>query len=632
MKWKNSLRGKLTFLVITGTAAPLIGVVLLLVFWLMPTFGKQVSSNNQALANALATQTERALIPNQSALRQIAPNIAELQKRQHLQVALDTLVSSSNLFEAVYYVGTNDRIAALAVPPHAPIQRHDFIGLDLSGAPVLQRARKENHGVWSDAYRSPISSQSVVSTAVPAGDGLLIAELSLQNLSDFVRRLSDTSATLFILDRRGLVVAHPNPLLSAQQVNYSNLPIFEHGDGNRTEIFEIEGQKVIGTLVPVRDLDWHVIVTQPMASVQHPVLIIAVTLIALIVLGSLLAGWLSVHFARRLADRFEDLATLSQRLAAGDYPDQWPTQNLIEAERLNDSLRRLAEAIREREQALREINLHLEEKVAERTTVLREAEVSLARSEKLAALGSLVAGIAHELNTPIGNGLMAASAFQEHTKQFEKTVREGLRRSTLEQFIESSREASELIVRNLHRAGELISSFKQVSIDQSTSQRRNFELHELVYEIVTTLSPSIRKARCEVGIEPQEDIVMDSYPGPLGQVLINLISNAVVHGYHEQPGKVSVRMRKLPAGRAELSVSDDGHGIPPAVLGRIFDPFFTTKLGQGGSGLGLSICHTIVNNLLGGDIQVDSREGKGATFTLRIPLVAPVESSENNIH
>lgn len=623
MMHRNSLRRALTLLVLAAGATPLLGVILLLFLWLMPTLENQVAENNRAVATALAAQSERTLLPTQAALLALAPKVASYERQKHLQVALDTLIASSDLFEAIYYVGADDHIDALAIPATTRIQHADFIDLDLSGSPTLQLAKTRQQGVWSDALRSPISSESVVATAIPAGNGFLIGEISLKSLSGFVRRLSGENATLCILDRRGLVVAHPDQRLSAEQVNFSNLPVFEHGDSVKTARFRMEGVDVIGTLVPIRDLDWHVIVTQPLAVTQRPVLVITATLIVLAVLGAAVCGWLGFVVARRVADRFDDLATLSEHLAVGDYPQQWPQQTLTEAERLNEALRRMASAIQEREQALRELNLTLEHKVAERTATLKDAQATLARSEKLAALGSLVAGIAHELNTPIGNALMAASAFQHQNQLFAKTSREGLRRSMLDEHIESGAEASELMVRNLNRASELISSFKQVAIDQSTSQRRQFELAELVREIVTTLSPTLRKARCEVSIREQAEIELDSYPGPLGQVIINLINNAVVHGYNGQAGTITIAMRSLAGGRAELSIADSGQGISPLNLGRIFDPFFTTKLGQGGSGLGLSICHSIVFNLLGGEIRVENEEGGGTRFLLTLPISAP---------
>ena len=197
------------------------------------------------------------------------------------------------------------------------------------------------------------------------------------------------------------------------------------------------------------------------------------------------------------------------------------------------------------EQALRELNLSLEARVEERTAALaaavdelrgaletlQHAQEELVRSEKFAALGSLVAGIAHELNTPIGNSLMAASTLDDHTEEFGRVVESGqIRRSVLEQFVRDARTAAAIVVRNLKKASELVTSFKQVAVDQTSAQRREFMLDELVAEIVLTLRPSFKKTPYVVEVQVPTELCFDSYPGPLGQVLTNLINTALVHG------------------------------------------------------------------------------------------------------
>jgi len=255
---------------------------------------------------------------------------------------------------------------------------------------------------------------------------------------------------------------------------------------------------------------------------------------------------------------------------------------------------------------------------------LKKTQNELLRSEKLAALGSLVAGVAHELNTPIGNSLIAASTLQEQTDSVVQALSNGIKRSTLENYLNDAGNAADLLMRNLRRAAELVSSFKQVAVDQTSSQRRPFGLHEVTSEIIVTLRPTIKKTPYLIGFEISENIQMDSFPGPLGQVVTNLINNAIIHGFDGEPkGTVRISARKLNEDLVEMKLSDNGKGIPAANIDRIFDPFFTTRMGKGGSGLGLNIVHTIVTGVLGGDISVESEVGSGTTFTLSLPLVAP---------
>ncbi len=288
--------------------------------------------------------------------------------------------------------------------------------------------------------------------------------------------------------------------------------------------------------------------------------------------------------------------------------------------------------IRMAQRELEELNATLEKRVDERTEALRTAiddlkktRDDLVRSEKLASLGALVAGVAHELNTPIGNAVMVASTLADHNKRFAEQVQLGLRRSVLEQFLANWQESTEVIERNLRRAAELIASFKQVAVDQSSYQRRPFELAEVIHEMRLTLSPTLRRSQVELEEDVASPVRMDSYPGPLTQVLMNLVNNAVAHAFEHvtQPKVVRIVCRMLDAQRVRIQVQDNGCGIDEANLARIFDPFFTTKMGRGGSGLGLHIVYTLVTDLLGGTVQAQSQKGQGSCITLELPLVAP---------
>ncbi|MGH8808098.1 MAG: PAS domain-containing sensor histidine kinase, partial [Noviherbaspirillum sp.] len=298
------------------------------------------------------------------------------------------------------------------------------------------------------------------------------------------------------------------------------------------------------------------------------------------------------------------------------------------------------------ESEIRELNANLEQRVIERTEELQRANEELAstletlnkaqeelvRSEKLAALGSLVAGIAHELNTPIGNSLMVASTLVDQTRTLSNNYNaNGLKRSMLETYLDDAGTAGDILVRNLQRAANLVTGFKQVAVDQTSSQRRKFSVAEAVSEIMLTLWPTLKKTSFVVRQNIPDALVMDSYPGPLGQVITNLVNNALLHGFDgRQSGTVSISAVMTSEGWIELIVEDDGVGIPAANLNRLFDPFFTTRLGAGGSGLGLNITHNIVTGILGGRIRVQSELGTGSRFILCVPLVAPHRQNEED--
>ncbi|MES2162508.1 MAG: two-component regulator propeller domain-containing protein [Pseudomonadota bacterium] len=255
---------------------------------------------------------------------------------------------------------------------------------------------------------------------------------------------------------------------------------------------------------------------------------------------------------------------------------------------------------------------------------LQDTQQQLVEREKLAALGALVAGVAHELNTPIGNSLVIASTLEDKTAEIDlRQTQNTLRRSDLTSFIEAAREASLLLMRSLRNAAELVNSFKQVAVDQASAKRRHFNLHQASQEIVTTMKNQIRKAGHQVELEMPDDIQMDSFPGPYGQVIINLINNALLHAFEGRSGGViKLWAVRLGPDHVRIVFQDDGRGIQLEHQARIFDPFFTTKLGQGGNGLGLSITYNIVTSLLDGTIRVDSALDVGTRFTLDLPLKA----------
>ena len=331
-------------------------------------------------------------------------------------------------------------------------------------------------------------------------------------------------------------------------------------------------------------------------------------------------------------DGEEILCLISGTMVAIDGDDLLilAEEDITERRRLEGELSELAASLErrvvERTEALRKSN----DELAATLSTLQRAQSELVRSEKLAALGSLVAGVAHELNTPIGNCITVASTLDEQVAHFVESLEQGVRRSTLESFTGSARLAADILLRNLRRASELVVSFKQVAVDQTSSQRREFTLEEVVAEILLTLQPTIRKSPVVVDYEIPQEIVCDSYPGPLGQVLANLINNALLHAFEgRDQGTIRINARKLTDTHFELSVADDGEGIAVADQSRIFDPFFTTKLGKGGSGLGLHIVYNLVTGVLGGDIAVYSEPGRGTRFVIVAPLVAPMSADKS---
>ncbi|MBI5262943.1 MAG: HAMP domain-containing histidine kinase [Bradyrhizobium sp.] len=256
---------------------------------------------------------------------------------------------------------------------------------------------------------------------------------------------------------------------------------------------------------------------------------------------------------------------------------------------------------------------------------LSTAQQNLIDAERLAALGGLVAGVAHEVNNPIGISLTVASSFARRSEMFGAQLRSdgSLRRSQLEDFVQASHDASQQLVANLQRAGELIQSFKQVAVDRSHAERRQFSLAEATDQIIASLRPVLKRSPIKLSVDVPEGLILDGYPGSYGQILTNLFLNTVKHAFGDgRSGTITLSARPRGPDDVEIIFADDGAGMTPEVQRQAFDPFFTTRRNEGGTGLGLHIVYNLVTQQLGGRMMLESKPGQGTTFRIIMPRVA----------
>lgn len=287
------------------------------------------------------------------------------------------------------------------------------------------------------------------------------------------------------------------------------------------------------------------------------------------------------------------------------------------------------------EEKIRKMNEELEQRVVQRTADLQEAnkaletsldtlqktQAHLVESEKMAALGNLVAGVAHEINTPVGVSVTAASYLEQATSDFQESYRSGkIKRSHLASYVDTACESSEMILSNLRRASDLISSFKQVAVDQTSVERRKFNPNEYIGDILRSLYPELKKRQHKIMLNCPEDLEITSYPSAFYQILLNLIMNSIKHGFADiQAGEIRIDVT-VSDGKLILMYRDNGQGIPETSVVKIFDPFFTTQRSQGSSGLGLHLVYNMVTQNLDGKITCDSKRGEGTKFTIEMPI------------
>ena len=286
------------------------------------------------------------------------------------------------------------------------------------------------------------------------------------------------------------------------------------------------------------------------------------------------------------------------------------------------------------EEKIRDMNEELEQRVTIRTAQLNEAnqalQMSLAtvkktqdrlvQTEKMASLGSLVAGVAHEINTPVGIGVTASSLLEDKTQHINSLFDAGeMKRSDLEKYLKAANDASTSILSNLNRAADLIRSFKQVAVDQSNEERRLFSVKDYINNVLLSLRPKLKKTKHQVKVECHKDIKINSYPGAFSQILTNLVMNALLHGFRGiEQGEIRIKFEQNDAGYT-LEFQDNGVGMDEKTRKDIFEPFFTTKRTSGGTGLGMYIVFNIVTQTLNGKILCESEPGRGTFFTIKIP-------------
>ncbi|HYW62397.1 MAG TPA: ATP-binding protein [Bradyrhizobium sp.] len=361
-----------------------------------------------------------------------------------------------------------------------------------------------------------------------------------------------------------------------------------------------------------------------LGNIAHRVLSIALLFLALIITAGVIIA-LSIRLP------LQQIMTSMRAITLGHYDRK--VQG-IEARDEVGAMARAVEVFRENAIAKREAEDGLrasKEKAESALLELNAAQQNLIDAERLAALGGLVAGVAHEVNNPIGISLTVASSFARRTDQFEAEMRSstGLRRSQLEEFVRTSRDAAQQLVGNLHRAAELIQSFKQVAVDRSHAERRQFSLGEATDQIIASLRPVLKRSPITLSVDVPEGLVVDGFPGSYGQILTNLFLNATNHAFpNGRAGAITISARPRGNDDIEIIFADNGAGMTPDVQRQAFDPFFTTRRNEGGTGLGLHIVYNLVTQQLGGRMMLESRLGQGTTFRIIMPRAAKRGAAE----
>lgn len=365
-------------------------------------------------------------------------------------------------------------------------------------------------------------------------------------------------------------------------------------------------------------------------------------LIAVLALSS--AYFISSRLQKRFTSPIENLLSVMQKVSKQkDYQIRAPIAPIKEYNQLSrafntmlDRIEQQISKLQQAEQENKQLTQSLEQKISERTDALKTSNQELlntlatlhqyqnqiVETEKMASLGQMVAGVAHEVNTPIGLGVTASTLLQDKLADIQRAYEEKkLTSSQLAKFLAESKENLGIIYRNMERAASLISSFKRVAVDQSNENRRQFNMQQLVNEVLLSLRPHLKKTQHQIIVNCPAGLELDSKPGPINQILINLIMNSLIHAFeHIEQGEINISV-DVQQSNCQLVYTDNGAGVPESIKKRIFDPFVTTKRGEGGSGLGMHLVYNLVTQALNGKIQLDSTLGHGIRVSIQFPVI-----------
>lgn len=484
------------------------------------------------------------------------------------------------------------------------------LGYDISGYDYFRRAKKSNDIHWSASYFSSDYKEALVSLVKPYEGGYILLHLSLNNLKDFTSDTlyEDTGLLYSITDQYAVYVSHMDldkVKLRENDPDFNRLRDMWNGDVIQSEV-EYFGEIYYTYNHFISDVGWMVTLYKSKSEVLRPVYIM-VGLLLIITFALLTIGvMIGQRISKKISLPIKELVGASRLVAKGEY-------NVTMAHTEVDELKQLNETFLEMSGNIKNSHTVLENE-------LQASREQLILSEKMAALGELVAGVTHEINTPIGIIVTSSSFMETAVKELMNYYTEGkLSKTKFDEFCDNAQESTKIILNNSKRAADLIKSFKSVAVDQTSMHIREFKLKNYTEEVLESLHHYTKKRDIKISVNCSREISVKSYPGSYSQIINNLIMNSFIHGFPEdRTGEINIDITEVDA-QIILVYRDTGVGIQPDVLQKIFDPFFTTKRNDGGSGLGMNIVYTVITENLRGEINCSSKVGEWTEFRITFP-------------
>jgi len=511
-----------------------------------------------------------------------------------------------------------------------------LIGTDHAYYAYYNLAREEGL-FWSDTFYDVANNLPRVALSKKVKDQVLVAYIDLKEINKFIRDLDvNEKSVLAILDESGTYIAHNQAERVIQREKDKDVIHLLNQGADLKEVAFDEKTDYLQYVQKLAVADWLILIRQskaPLHDLQRNIVLLSVVLVGIMVLVFMVVSLRRLRSIRGSFDHFTaNLLHLSQgaydhRVTQADYTEFWV---------LGQEFNRMAESIQTRDKTIQELNADLESKVEERTRLLdasnhelqstidnlQETQEKLIASEKMASIGQVVAGVAHEINTPIGIGVTLASYLGDQTDKINAEFEAGkLSKKSLGLFLKDVNNSSNIMLETLERASDLIQNFKQVAVDQTNIERVTFKPCTIIKSVVESLRVQAHKQGVEIRFDCKTEASVNSWPGRLSQVTMNLVQNALKHGMKGRDhGLIELTLDTYDKG-ISLKVKDNGVGISPENMDKIYDPFYTTGRMEGSTGLGLNIVHNLVESAYEGKIECMSHLGQGTEFYIRLPMI-----------
>lgn len=510
-------------------------------------------------------------------------------------------------------------------------------GTDYSTQAFVKNIPKVGDTFWTGVSIAQKTGQPTAYVSKRFENYIVVIRLNLNDISRFIEtfRLSDKSEVA-ITDASGVYLINEDPELVKSRT-YDNYIRNEQRD----LITAYKERYYLPYVSEIQGQGWKIIVYQSLSDYMLPTAMMLSSILAVSVLLIFFVNWLNYRSLKAITLDLNLLEQQALEISRGNY-DLNPIQSkYMEIEMLSQSFNILINNIRLREEDIETQNQHilrlnegLEKQVKQRTRQLegandelseayqhlKEAQNLIVQNEKLAALGQMVSGVAHEMNTPIGNAYTASTYILGVSKNLAGKVHDNsIKRSEFLEMVGEVENGADIIYRNLHIASDLIFNFKQISADHQNMEWRSFNLHEVIKNVVISFGIDLRNANVSLEFLCKEELEIKSYPGAVVHIISNLIRNALVHGFEgREEGHIRLEVFEF-EDSVSIMIQDDGIGMDQNTLNHIYDPFFTTKRSRGGTGLGLNIVHNMITNVLQGSVTCESELGQGTCFRVSLP-------------